>query len=68
MVAAEELGGGHNAFAGGLEGEDLEGAGAGGDEEALAGVEDCAGGGFGGWRGIDDLGAVEDQAEGVWGG
>ena len=61
MVAAEEFGGWHDAFAGGLEGEDLEGASAGGDEEALVGgVEDGAGVNIGVRRGIDDLSAVED--------
>jgi hypothetical protein len=61
LVTAKEFGGLHDSLAGGLEGEDFEGAGAGGDEEALvAGVEDCAGRGGGIGRWVDHLGAVED--------
>ena len=64
MVAAEEFGGGHHALAGGLEGEDLEGAGAGGDEEApIAGVEDCSWLNFRIRRGINHCGAVQDQSQ-----
>lgn len=64
LVAAEEFGGLHHSFAGGLEGEDFEGAGAGGDEESLvAGVEDGAGVNFGVRGGIDYGGAVKDQTQ-----
>ena len=62
LVAAEEFGGWHDAFAGGLEGEDLEGAVAGGDEESLgAGVEDCAGVNIGVRGGTHYCGAVNNQ-------